>query len=71
MECDSSSYGLKVAVFQSKGVILNASRTRNKTKQKYVREEKMLTILFGCVRFEQRSILLQMTYHPWNAVSNV
>lgn len=54
IECDASSFGLGVAVFQSDGVIGYASRTLTATERNYAQIEKeLLAILFACVRFDQ------------------
>ncbi|XP_055598551.1 uncharacterized protein K02A2.6-like [Uranotaenia lowii] len=54
IECDASSIGLGVAVFQKNGVIGYASRTLTPTERNYAQIEKeLLAILFACVRFDQ------------------
>lgn len=54
VECDASSHGLGVAVYQSKGVVGYASRTLTKTERGYAQIEKeLLAIVFGCTRFDQ------------------
>ncbi|XP_055623664.1 uncharacterized protein K02A2.6-like [Toxorhynchites rutilus septentrionalis] len=54
IECDASSIGLGVAVFQNNGVIGYASRTLTATEKNYAQIEKeLLAILFACVRFDQ------------------
>lgn len=54
IECDASSFGLGVAVFQEKGIIGYASRTLTKTERNYAQIEKeLLAILFACTRFDQ------------------
>lgn len=54
MECDSSSYGLGVAIYQQDGVIGYASRTLTKSEQNFAQIEKeLLSIVFECVRFDQ------------------
>lgn len=54
VECDASSFGLGVAVYQSKGVVGYASRTLTKTERGYAQIEKeLLAIVFACTRFDQ------------------
>lgn len=54
IECDASSTGLGVAIFQREGVIGYASRTLTPTERNYAQIEKeLLAILFACVRFDQ------------------
>lgn len=54
IECDASSFGLGVAVFQQDGIIGYASRTLTKTERNYAQIEKeLLAILFACTRFDQ------------------
>ncbi|KAF2896235.1 hypothetical protein ILUMI_09941 [Ignelater luminosus] len=54
MECDLSSYGLGVALFQTNGVIRCASRTLTKAEEKFAEIEKeLLSIVFECVKFDQ------------------
>lgn len=54
MECDASSEGLGVVIYQEKQVIAYASRTLTKTEKRYAQIEKeMLAVVFGCTRFDQ------------------
>lgn len=54
IECDASSFGLGVAVYQSNGVVGYASRTLTATERNYAQIEKeLLAILFACIRFDQ------------------
>lgn len=54
IECDASSIGLGVAVFQNDSVIGYASRTLTSTEKNYAQIEKeLLAIVFACVRFDQ------------------
>lgn len=54
IECDASCIGLGVAVFQRDAIIGYASRTLTSTEKNYAQIEKeLLSIVFGCVRFDQ------------------
>lgn len=54
IECDASSTGLGVAVFQRGEVIGYASRTLTATEKNYAQIEKeLLAIVFACIRFDQ------------------
>ncbi|XP_055604284.1 uncharacterized protein LOC129752535 [Uranotaenia lowii] len=54
IECDASSTGLGVAVFQQNGIVGYASRTLSATERNYAQIEKeLLAILFACIRFDQ------------------
>lgn len=54
LECDASSTGLGVALFQENKIVGFASRTLNRTERNYAQIEKeLLSIFFGCTRFDQ------------------
>ncbi|XP_058444113.1 uncharacterized protein LOC131425874 [Malaya genurostris] len=54
IECDASSIGLGVVVYQKNGIVGYASRTLTVTEKNYAQIEKeLLAILFACIRFDQ------------------
>ncbi|XP_039453132.1 uncharacterized protein K02A2.6-like [Culex pipiens pallens] len=54
IECDASSIGLGVVVYQRDEVVGYASRTLTATEKNYAQIEKeLLAILFACTRFDQ------------------
>lgn len=54
IECDASSFGLGVAVYQDNRIIGYASRTLSQTEKNYAQIEKeLLAVLFACIRFDQ------------------
>lgn len=54
IECDASSHGLGVAVYQDTGVVGYASRVLTPTERNYAQIEKeLLAVLFACVHFDQ------------------
>ena len=54
LEVDASKHGLGAVLFQNCGPIECASRALIPTEQTYSQiEKKMLTVVFGCIRFHQ------------------
>lgn len=54
LECDASLTGLGAAVYQNDKIMECASRTLTKTEKNYTQIEKeLLTIVFGCTRFDR------------------
>lgn len=76
MECDASSQGLGVVIYQRNSIIAYASRTLTKSEKNYAMIEKeLLAIVFGCTRFDKflvgnPKVTVRIDHKPLLAIFN-